>query len=166
MVRNGRVVREWVNEEGAWKRGVEGGKGVLDSTGWEKENVWIEEGKVTLIYTRLIGTRAGPAPEMHSTELQHRRVYMCVWKRRMLCISVCLLKSEVRGVSPKSKRSASMVSLLSSVSQRSERVENRSVVTVAQATQRQTTLVFTHTHAYKVSPISSENLECTVTIMI
>lgn len=57
---------------------MEGGKGVLDSTGWEKENVWIEEGKVTLIYTRLIGTRAGPAPEMHSTELQHGRVYMCV----------------------------------------------------------------------------------------
>lgn len=156
---------EWMRrglEREVWKER----RGVLDSTGWEKENVWIEEGKVTLIYIRLIGTRAGPAPEMHSTELQHGRDYICVWKRRMLCISVCLLKSEVRGFSPKSKRSASMVSLLSSVSQRSERVENRSVVMVAQATQSQTTLVFTHTHAHKVSPISSENLERTVTIMI
>lgn len=75
---------------------MEGEKGVLDSTGWEKENVWIEEGKVTLIYTRLIGTRAGPAPEMHSSELQHGSVYMCVLKRTVVCISVCLLKSEVR----------------------------------------------------------------------
>lgn len=145
---------------------MEGEKGVLDSIGWEKENVWIEEGKVTLIYTHLIGTRAGPAPEMHSSELQHGSVYMCVLKRTVVCISVCLLKSEVRGFSPKSKRSASMVSLLSSISQRSECVENCSTVTVAQATQSQTTLVFAHTHAHKVSPISSENLERTVTIMI
>lgn len=54
-------------------RGVEGEKGVLDSSGLEKENVWIEEGKVTLIYTCLIGTRAGLAPEMHSTEVQQGR---------------------------------------------------------------------------------------------
>ncbi len=76
--------------------GEEGEKGVLDSTGWEKENVWIEEGKVTLIYTRLIGTRAGLAPEMHSTELQHGES-TCVFESAGRCVSLCVCLSQRSG---------------------------------------------------------------------